>query len=152
SLLPTSWRTLYELTRVPEPDLEQALANRPAMERKHVAPMLVAPVQAPSPDARDLEQIREELLATPDFTERLRLLKEMERELHQKEKAVSALRSKVREHRSRIAENLRKAVEDLASDRAFTITPQVAEILASVDLPEPETDRYIEAERVELES
>jgi hypothetical protein len=39
SLLPTSWRTLYELTKVPTPKLEQAIEDgdiHPAMERREV--------------------------------------------------------------------------------------------------------------------
>lgn len=40
SVLPGSWMTLYELTKVPEPELERAIADgtvRPDMERRDVA-------------------------------------------------------------------------------------------------------------------
>jgi hypothetical protein len=44
SHLPTSWRTLYELTKLPEPLLEKALAEghvHPGMERRHVLALRV---------------------------------------------------------------------------------------------------------------
>ncbi len=53
SVLPTSWRTLYELTRLPAPKLEAALQDGtvyPSMPRKAVARLLdVAKAPAPAP-------------------------------------------------------------------------------------------------------
>jgi len=157
SFLPTSWRTLYELTRIPEPVLERAIADgmvHPAMERKHVAPMLVEmrmSVSTPDPDLapEDLEQLRAEVLARPEFSERRRAISETERELDRLERAASALRSELRAQSARLAEDVQEAIENEAPDRAFTIAPQVAEILASVELPDeseavsPETDQFI---------
>jgi hypothetical protein len=51
SRLPPSWRTLYELTKLPEPLLEQALDEghvHPAMERRHVLALRVALTSHPS--------------------------------------------------------------------------------------------------------
>jgi Zn finger protein HypA/HybF involved in hydrogenase expression len=159
SHLPTSWRTLYELTRVPDPVLERALAKgliHPAMERKHVPPMLVEmrsdermSISTPDLAPEDLEQLRAEVLARPEFSERRRAISEKERELDRLERTASALRSELRALRARLAEEVQEAIENEASDRAFTISPQVAEILASVELPDEseavslETDQFI---------
>jgi len=56
SHLPASWRTLYELTRVDEPVLAEALADgriSPDMQRKHVQALLPArPVKAAPPEPK----------------------------------------------------------------------------------------------------
>jgi hypothetical protein len=74
SLLPRSWRTLYELSRLPEPVLVKAIADgkiHPGLERNAVAALThqyqsheaaVVSTDAHSPAAQDFEQLRDAVL------------------------------------------------------------------------------------------
>lgn len=56
SFLPASWRTLYELTKVPEPTLKRALSDgviTPDMERKAVSALMSTPKPTQVSDSVD---------------------------------------------------------------------------------------------------
>ncbi|MGH7264768.1 MAG: hypothetical protein ACREMB_07910 [Candidatus Rokuibacteriota bacterium] len=128
SVLPPSWMTLYELTKLPDAVLEKALADRlitPGLQRREVGRIRhtvttrkgaeLLHTEPATESAKSFRALRDEALARPDFAGRMESIRRDERE-------AGKLRQKVQKARERLSQDVVRTVEAEAGPIRYVTT------------------------------